>query len=183
VSDRLAALSDHPDFRLTLACMLADQPPPAAANSCRALRCSNDERDTVHWLLTQLHALYQPNHLELTDRLDLADLKQLLADERFHLLCDLLRARLSADNLPLDAHNRMLERCRTIDPAEISPPPLITGDDLIARRVEKGPVYARLIDALYRAQLNNQIHTRDQALARLDDMLVKNPPHSSPEKP
>ena len=58
-----------------------------------------------------------------------------------------------------------------IDPAQVQPAPLVTGDDLTARGVPAGPIYKRILDELYTRQLNEQLTTREQALAALEAML------------
>jgi hypothetical protein len=46
-----------------------------------------------------------------------------------------------------------------------APPPLLTGDDLIALGRTPGPDFKRLLDAAYDAQLEGSLTTRQQALA------------------
>jgi poly(A) polymerase len=48
--------------------------------------------------------------------------------------------------------------------ADLNPPPLITGDDLAALGIPRGPVYKRLLDAVREAQLDGSVTTREQAL-------------------
>lgn len=50
-------------------------------------------------------------------------------------------------------------------PPGISPAPLVTGDDLIAAGLVPGPMYKRTLDAVYDAQLEGAVSTRDEALA------------------
>jgi poly(A) polymerase len=47
--------------------------------------------------------------------------------------------------------------------SSFAPPPLITGDDLIAMGFSPGPPFKRLLDQLYDAQLEEAITTKDQA--------------------
>jgi hypothetical protein len=49
--------------------------------------------------------------------------------------------------------------------ADVAPPPLITGDDLVAEGFRPGPVFRRILDAVYDAQLEGRIATRDEAMA------------------
>jgi len=62
-------------------------------------------------------------------------------------------------------------RLATVLPGTVSPPPLVTGDDLAARGVPAGPIYRRVLDALYTRQLDETLHTRAAALAELDKLL------------
>jgi hypothetical protein len=57
-------------------------------------------------------------------------------------------------------------------PAELDPPPLVTGDDLLAQGVPSGPRYAQLLRQLRAAQLDGQIYAKQDALALLDRLLA-----------
>ncbi|MGH9614300.1 MAG: CCA tRNA nucleotidyltransferase, partial [Bryobacteraceae bacterium] len=49
--------------------------------------------------------------------------------------------------------------------AELSPPRLLTGSDLIAAGYRPGPEFSKMLNAAEDAQLESRIHTRDEALA------------------
>ena len=53
---------------------------------------------------------------------------------------------------------------------ELSPPPLLTGDDLKKQGIPPGPEYKHLLDAVREAQLDGTIATRDQAEALLEQL-------------
>jgi len=55
----------------------------------------------------------------------------------------------------------------------IDPPPLITGDDLKQLGLKPGPDFKTLLDTIRDAQLNDQITTRDQALALASTSLTQ----------
>ena len=63
-------------------------------------------------------------------------------------------------------------RLATVAPESVRPAPFVTGDDLLARRVPQGPVYAQLLDELYTRQLDEVIRSREQALEALDELLA-----------
>jgi poly(A) polymerase len=48
---------------------------------------------------------------------------------------------------------------------EVAPPPLITGDDLIAAGLSPGRLFKRVLDEVYDAQLEARVATREQARA------------------
>jgi len=48
---------------------------------------------------------------------------------------------------------------------------LLTGDDLKALGVESGPEFSRILRHVRNAQLDELIHTRDDALSRVRDIL------------
>lgn len=53
--------------------------------------------------------------------------------------------------------------------AEIAPPPLLTGGDLIAAGMQPGPEFKRLLDRAYDAQLDGAVGTTAEALALVRD--------------
>ncbi|MEK6246570.1 MAG: hypothetical protein N2C12_00225, partial [Planctomycetales bacterium] len=55
-------------------------------------------------------------------------------------------------------------------PDRLNPLPLITGDDLKLHGVAPGKVYRELLTAVRDAQLNGEISTKQQALARVDQI-------------
>ena len=73
---------------------------------------------------------------------------------------------------PMD---QLLERLRELKKTEVAPAPLITGDDLTAAGLTPGPVFKRVLDAVYDAQLEGRVTTHEQALALALD-LSKSPP-------
>ena len=50
-------------------------------------------------------------------------------------------------------------------PTDLNPPPLLTGDDLKAMGIPQGPIYKKLLDAAYEAQLDGTIRTKEEAIA------------------
>ena len=54
----------------------------------------------------------------------------------------------------------------------VLPPPLVTGDDLIAAGAARGPELGRMLDALRAEQLEEQIVSREQALARAKELAA-----------
>lgn len=165
VADRLAALPDDPPFFLSLAAMLCGMASGDAETACKRAKCTNAESKGVGWLLGELPRVRAPKLL------DLAGLKLLMADDRFDRLCDLLRADLLARSEPPSAHAAIVERSRSIPRDEVAPPPLVTGDDLLARHVPSGPDYATILETVYRAQLNNEIADRRAAVHLMDKLI------------
>ncbi len=56
-----------------------------------------------------------------------------------------------------------------------SPPPLLTGRDLIAQGLKPGPQFKQLLHSIEDAQLEGLVHTRDEALAMLSELLKQEP--------
>jgi len=96
--------------------------------------------------------------------LDLADLKILMAHERWNDLLELFSADLVATNGSPELLERVRRRAEAVPEDRVAPPPLITGDDLHALGLSPGPKFGELLNLAYRAQLNEQIATRDEAI-------------------
>lgn len=62
----------------------------------------------------------------------------------------------------VDALQRRLDELAATDYA---PEPLLTGDDLIAAGFKPGPLFKKLIDAVYDEQLEGRVGTKNEALA------------------
>ena len=54
---------------------------------------------------------------------------------------------------------------------KLNPLPLLDGSDLIRHGLAPGPDFARLLETVRDAQLNGEIHSRDEALALVDRLL------------
>ncbi|MHC4698309.1 MAG: CCA tRNA nucleotidyltransferase [Planctomycetota bacterium] len=160
VRHRIALLPDRAiPPTLALAAALCSREPANVRNISRTLRLSNQQRKAVLWLVRSLPLVREESSLEL------ADLKLLLANENREQLLELLRIDLAAANADMTPSERVRERAAEISPADIAPKPLLSGDDLAAIGIEPGPELGELLAVLYRAQLNERISTREQALA------------------
>ena len=53
----------------------------------------------------------------------------------------------------------------------MSPSPWLSGDDLAAFDLKPGPRFGQILEAVYRAQLNETIGTQEEALAMAARML------------
>jgi poly(A) polymerase len=165
-AERLAPLPADADFMVALAVVLRRFTPPEAAQTCRRLRCSNEIERGVAWLLEKL-----PRGLA-AGALELADVKLLLADARCARLTLLVEAECRGrlhDPRPLDVWRA---RVAAIPPEAVAPPPFIGGDDLRALGIPEGPIYKQVLEAAYRAQLNEQVPDRAAALRLAQTLLA-----------
>ncbi len=162
----LARLPADASFELALAVLLAHVEPGELERVARAFTLSNAQRVAVAWLVQHQADLDDPQAPTL------AQLKRLMANAAFPALVDWARARYA--DLPDGAARgaALAARLAAIPPERVQPPPLVTGDDLLARRVPPGPLYARVLEALYTAQLDEELQTREAALAALDRRLA-----------
>jgi poly(A) polymerase len=129
-----------------------------AGNACRRLRLSNAETARVEWLVER--------HQYLCDAptMRASRLKPILVHPGIGELLALHRADSLASGRSV-AHVDFCEKMlRETPPEELNPPPLLTGDDLIALGWEQGPLFKTVLDAVREAQLEGQIRSREEAI-------------------
>ncbi len=159
VRNRLADLPDREtDSALALSSTLATRSPEVVRAVCRGLRLSNDLSQSIAWLVQSLRTIRNP------DALELADLKQLMARREWTALPALFLADLRAKGDPETAYQALVDRSSAIHSEEVSPPPLLNGDDLLQIGFPAGPQLGRVLEAVYRAQRNETIRTTEEAL-------------------
>ncbi len=154
----------EPSFPLALAVLLSaegDDRTRAGSNIAHRVaarwRLSNEEADRTDWLLENQHALAgaaaQP----------WSRLQPVLVHDG---AAELLTMTDTAANVGL-AQRDDVEFCRlklALPSAQLNPPPLITGEDLIQLGIPQGKAYARLLRLARDAQLDAEIQTRDEAI-------------------
>jgi hypothetical protein len=67
----------------------------------------------------------------------------------------------------LDGKAAAVDHCRRmllLPPDQLDPPPLITGDDLIAAGIPQGPQYRVILEAVRDAQLEGHVASHEAAL-------------------
>lgn len=152
---------DEPALPQALALLAADRDAAASAHIASRLRLSNHEAKAVAWLHAGLR--------ELGDTADLdsrawSTVQPWVADPRAVLLADLLRARAArglGDAAAAAWFTGQVARPRP----EIDPPPLVTGDDLLAAGVPAGRALGQALAKARQLQLDGVVSTREQALA------------------
>jgi poly(A) polymerase len=163
----LGCLPTHVSFPLAFAVLIVDRGTREIQEIARALTCSNEQRETVGWLVEHYTDLDDPEGVSL------ADLKRLLA----HPALPELRAWSETRYLDLpDGEKRralLARRLASIAPDAIQPPPLVRGDDLAACGVKPGPIYKQLLDELYTRQLDETLTTRAAGLRVLEALLAQ----------
>lgn len=125
---------------------------------CRRLRLSNDESEAIAWLVAHRTAL------EGAEEFPAARLKRLLAHPWANELLAVMEAEARARNRESASARFVREYLQHVPPAELHPPPLVTGDDLIALGLTPGPKFKELLETLRDAQLNGAVRTPDEAL-------------------
>ncbi|HMO25034.1 MAG TPA: hypothetical protein PKB10_02085, partial [Tepidisphaeraceae bacterium] len=135
--------------------------PATLARTIRALRqslrISNDEADLARGTLDFGPLLQDaPPNVAMLKRF----LARPSADASRALMLVLERIGLHADRLAW-----LRAQLAIHDTTDVAPPPLLTGDDLIAIGWSPGKRFKHVLDDVYDAQLEHRITTRDQAIA------------------
>jgi poly(A) polymerase len=146
-----------------------------AANVCARLKLSTAELERVEWLVKKHQFLCEAPQMRPSK------LKTTLARPGIRELLSLHRA----DALASGRSTAHVEFCEKLldqwSEADLKPPPLITGHDLEALGLPPGPLYKKLLDAVWEAQLDGTIGTREQALEMVNRMLRDDQAGSDPD--
>jgi poly(A) polymerase len=135
---------------------LGRKPALAAAAAMRqALKISNDESDELREILESLAPI-------LADELPrVAVRKRFMARPHHAGATSVMTAIAGAGEHRELIGERFVQLIFTTD---VAPPPLITGDDLTAAGLAPGPLFKRVLDQVYDAQLEDRVKTKDAAL-------------------
>jgi poly(A) polymerase len=125
---------------------------------CRRLRFSNEDTEQIAALVA--------NHMRFKDvpRMKVSTLKRFARLERFEEHLELHRLDCISSHGSLDAYHSVERFVAETPPKEVSPPRLLTGEDLKALGFRPGPAFKRMLEALEEAQLNGLVGTREEAL-------------------
>jgi poly(A) polymerase len=134
------------------------------ADRCREFKLSNTELDTICWLSDSIERFRSP------EQLPLHKLKPILANPLSEMLMDVITAAVTTGLRPETDLQFLEAYLEQTTPESLAPMPLITGNDLKSLGVESGPEFSRILRTVRNAQLDELIHTRDEALSRVRDM-------------
>jgi poly(A) polymerase len=162
----LELLPADASFPLALAALLHDIGRDLAGRICLRLKLSNTERDRIEWLVAMHKALCD------APRMRNSALKPLLAHPGIRELLALHRADAEAGGRSVEHVDFCERKLREWPPEELDPPPILTGDDLLALGIKQGPVYKRLLDAVRVDQLDGALTTKEQAIELVRRLLV-----------
>ncbi len=175
---QVAAALKSPTLSVALAALLAHTsdpatcPPHPASSLGRRLRYTNKEIERTAWLLTNLPLL------DNAATLPWPRLQRLLTHEGAAELIALREAIAGPNDINLAFCRERL----AWPPERLNPPPLLDGSDLIQHGLAPGPNFAALLEQTRDAQLNGEIHTREEALALVDQLINRllDPPKTLP---
>ncbi|MFP4105133.1 MAG: CCA tRNA nucleotidyltransferase [Phycisphaerae bacterium] len=156
---RVESLQDHRDAELALAGLLCELDGDTIEEITRRWGGSNQQRDKIRWI-----AGLRDEWREAPDW-PLHRLKKVLAHDAFGRLAAIWRHEEQATEGSTRRVDRVEQRIGNIDPSQIQPEPLVTGRDLIDLGVRPGPEMGEILDELYDSQLDEELTTRDDALA------------------
>ncbi|MGH9584730.1 MAG: CCA tRNA nucleotidyltransferase, partial [Bryobacteraceae bacterium] len=124
---------------------------------CR-LKFSNEDADRVTSLVA--------NHMRFKDvrQMRLSTLKRFLCLPHFEQHLELHRLDCLAGNGYTDSYEYVKEKLGELGQEELRPARLITGRDLIREGYKPGPGFGRALETIQSAQLEGEIHTREEAL-------------------
>jgi poly(A) polymerase len=158
-----------PSFELAMATLLhavSPEIPHVVRGICRRLKLSNDETEHITRLVTERQVLFDAAHLPLSK------LKRFWTSTqpRCRDFIEINRTEAIATGSSLAAVE-FCERYLCDTPAaEINPPPLVTGDDLVRRGFKPGPNFKQLLDQIRDAQLDGRTSTPDEAWALIQQL-------------
>ncbi len=129
-----------------------------AEEVCRRLRFSNDETEQILALVD--------NHMRFAHatRMKESTLKRFIRLPGFDEHLALHRADCLASHGNLSTYEFIQQKCAEIPSEKMRPPPLVTGDDLIAQGHVPGPKFRKILSAVEDAQLEGRLPSRDAAL-------------------
>ena len=163
--DRLARLAGQRDATLSLAAILAGAGAGTIRRLTRHWGASNEMRNTLLWLTRHVDAW------QAAAEMPLPDFKRLMAHPAWNQLRKLWRAEELRRTGRDAAGRRAARRASGIDPRQVRPAPLITGEDLKEMGFREGPPLGRALGALYDLQLAEEIRTRRQAMEQARRLL------------
>lgn len=137
-------------------------------NVLTRLKFPNDENDQVTSLVA--------NHMKFKDvqQMRASTLKRFLRLPDFDEHLELHRLDCFASNGRTDAYNFVREKRDEFGYEALRPVRLLTGRDLIEAGYKPGPRFARVLEQVETAQLEGEIHTRQEAMDLARSILERN---------
>jgi len=136
-----------------------------AGRICRRLRLSTESREHIVWLVKR-HMVFVG-----ADKMRLSTLKRLFANPWFDDLLAVHKADVLASTKDLSQYDFCVAKRRELSQEKISPPPLVTGADLIAMGLEPGPAFKQVLALVREEQLEEKLSTREAALERIRQIV------------
>jgi len=161
----IVAALDEPDLPRALAILAAGHDGGVVRQVGGRLRLSNHETKTAGWLWDAVATIGGKSAAALRSR-PWSSVQPWLAHDQAAALADVLRARAACGHGEAAAAAWITAQV-TRPRAELDPPPLVTGDDLLAAGVPPGKAVGVALARIRGLQLDGVIATRTEALATL----------------
>jgi len=166
---------ESPSFELAMAALVHTVPSPTGRirksstqgtvrGLCKRLKLSNAETDQIAWLVANQRVLDDAPNLPL------CDLKRLLVHEQVDDLLQLARRLALAEQRETSSIDFAADYKAQTPPGILDPPELINGSDLHQLGMTPGPQFQTVLRAVRDAQLNEEIVTRDEAMALVEQL-------------
>ncbi|MGE5607966.1 MAG: hypothetical protein ACM359_01820, partial [Bacillota bacterium] len=123
----------------------------------QALKISNEESDEMQGTMEGIAPLLAD------ERPRVATMKRFLATPTAGQSRALMEA-MARVGIQGERIGWLRDQLKELEKTEYAPKPLITGDDLTAAGLEPGPVFRRVLEAVYDAQLEGRVGSREEAL-------------------
>jgi poly(A) polymerase len=130
-----------------------------AAEILARLKFSSEQTERVVQLVA--------NHMKFMDvsRMRESTLKRFLRQPYFEEHLELHRLDCLSSHGNLESYDFSVAKLADLKPADLKPPPLLNGRDLIALGFTPGPVFGKILAEVEDAQLESRIHSREEAIA------------------
>ena len=161
-SARIIDALDEPEIASALAVLTAALPPETPRRIAARLRLSTRELKTACWLHEAVACVDGTGEVDLDQR-PWSQLQPWLAHDAAFLLADVLRARAACGHGSAAAARWVTAKLQ-MPQEQLDPPPLVTGNDLLAAGVPAGRAIGQVLAALRALQLDGVLTTRDAAL-------------------
>ena len=161
-SARIIDALDEPEIASALAVLTAALPPETPRRIAARLRLSTRELKTACWLHEAVACVDGTGEVDLDQR-PWSQLQPWLAHDAAFLLADVLRARAACGHGSAAAAGWVTAKLQ-MPQEQLDPPPLVTGNDLLAAGVPAGRAMGQVLAALRSLQLDGRITTRDAAV-------------------
>src|SRR5204862_4593988 len=122
------------------------------------LRFSRAEIDATVEMVRQ-HMVFKD-----VPRMRVAKLKRFMARPTFNDELELHRVDCASSHAMLDNYDFLVRKKEEFANEPIIPPPLVTGDDLIALGMKPGPKFGEILEAVETRQLEGALKTHEEAL-------------------
>ena len=169
---------DHPTPALAMGVLLHDVGKPPTFRMADRIRFDGHVEEGVRMAHAILHRLrfsrddmeqveaLVANHMKFKDagRMKESTLKRFLRLPKFDEHLELHRLDCSSSNRNLESYELVRRKLGEFPDEHLKPPPLLTGDDLIAEGYSPGPRFAEILTAVEDAQLEGRLRTSGDAM-------------------